>query len=72
MKLWRNRSDNATCTCCGLKISCGEVCVKIETLYFYHGARSCYLHIHCIDDFCRDLKQLKKKNALKYISWKLR
>jgi hypothetical protein len=72
MELWKNRSGHAHCCICHQSIEYKEPCIKVETLYFPHGSRSCYMHIKCIDKAIEELKEIRKQASLEVFVWKLK
>lgn len=71
MRMWRNRSESATCAVCGAMLQMGEPCVKVDTIYFWRGCRSAFIHFKCIDRAIEELKNFKEELEMKYMLWKL-
>ncbi|MCW1308364.1 MAG: hypothetical protein OH337_04095 [Candidatus Parvarchaeota archaeon] len=71
MRVWKNRSESARCAVCGHRLAYGEPCVKLDTIYFYRGCRSSFLHFKCIDEAIELLKSFKKELEVKYMLWKV-
>ena len=49
----------------------GEVCILLKTIYYYQGNVSVKLHLRCVEPFCKELKELKKKEALEILRYKI-
>lgn len=66
---WKNHSSYAKCCVCKWNIEIGEPCVKVATIYFYHGCRSVYIHWKCIPDAIKALKRAQEGLKTKYFLW---
>jgi len=74
MRIIKNRARDYTrarCLYCGNFIKYGEVCVLLKVIYFHRGNVSVKLHLGCIEPFIKELKKLKKKEALEILRYKI-
>lgn len=71
MRIWRNRSNKAYCCHYKEPIETGEPCILIDTIYFWRGSRSCYLHLKCLNNFIKELRELGRKNITRLLAWKI-
>ena len=74
MRVIKNRATHYTrsrCLYCGKTIEWGEVCILLKTIYYYQGNVSVKLHLRCVEPFCKELKELKKKEALEILKYKI-
>jgi len=74
LRIIKNRATYYTrnrCLYCGESIKYGEVCVLLTVIYYHQGNASVKLHLKCIEPFCKALKNLKKKEALEILKYKI-
>jgi len=67
VKIRKNSANGTLCLQCKGVIPKGEVCVFLHTYYFWNGCRTSKLHYQCIDEFIRELKNIKKIGMTKYV-----